>query len=123
MYTLIKQGFLFYMFTLVLCFNSFILLNTSAQVNTSASDNYTFETINVPGVDFLALTASSDFEDYAGNTPSADGEKMIGFTLIDGVFTTHVSRVQRTLISMPWVIMVSLQDTTKIARVSTTVSS
>ena len=47
------------------------------------------KTIDVPGVDFLAVTASSDFEDYAGNTPSADGEKMVGFTLIDGVFTTY----------------------------------
>ena len=36
---------------------------------------YTFESINVPGIDFLALTASSDFEDYAGYTKSADGEK------------------------------------------------
>ena len=50
---------------------------------------YTFETIDVPGVDFLAVTASSDFEDYAGNARSADGEKMVGFTLIDGVFTTY----------------------------------
>ncbi len=54
-----------------------------------ANVNYTFETIAVPGVEFLAVTASSDFEDYAGNTPSADGEKMVGFTLIDGVFTTY----------------------------------
>ena len=51
--------------------------------------NYTFESIDVPGVDFLAVTASSDFEDYAGNTRSADGEKDVGFTLIDGVFATH----------------------------------
>ena len=51
--------------------------------------NYTFETIDVPGVDFLALTASSDFEDYAGNTRSSDGQKMVGFTLIDGVFRTY----------------------------------
>ncbi|RKU05556.1 hypothetical protein C6503_27105 [Candidatus Poribacteria bacterium] len=50
---------------------------------------YTFETIDIPGVDFLELTASSDFEDYAGNTRSADGEKIVGFTLIDGVFTRH----------------------------------
>ena len=55
----------------------------------SASENYTFETIDVPGVDFLALTASSDFEDYAGYTESADGEKMVAFTLIDGVFMTY----------------------------------
>ena len=56
---------------------------------TPAAFNYTFESIDVPGVDFLAVTASSDFEDYAGYTRSADGEKNVGFTLIDGVFTTH----------------------------------
>ena len=78
----------------MLCFNSFFLINAAAQVDDEprvapANANYTFETINVPGVDFLAVTASSDFEDYAGNTPGPDGEKMVGFTLIDGVFTTH----------------------------------
>ena len=51
--------------------------------------NYTFESIDVPGVDFLAVTASSDFEDYAGNMRRADSEKDVGFTLIDGVFTTY----------------------------------
>ena len=35
------------------------------------------------------MTASSDFEDYAGNTRSPDGEKIVGFTLIDGVFKTY----------------------------------
>ena len=54
-----------------------------------STSNYTFETIEVDGVDFLALTASSDFEDYAGYTPSADGQKMVAFTLIDGVFKTY----------------------------------
>ena len=90
--TQIKTSFLFYIFTLFLCLNSFFIRNTAAQASdepVGISANYTFETIDVPGVDFLAVTASSDFEDYAGNTPSADGEKMIGFTLIDGVFTTH----------------------------------
>ena len=53
------------------------------------SFHYTFETIDVPGVDFLAVTASSDFEDYAGYTKSADGEKEVGFILSDGVFTTY----------------------------------
>ena len=72
MHTCMKTNFLFYMFTLFLCFNSFFLADTAAQDNT----NYTFETIDVPGVDFLAVTASSDFEDYAGYTKSADGEKM-----------------------------------------------
>ena len=92
MSTQIKTSFLFYIFTLFLCLNSFFIRNTAAQASdepVGISANYTFETIDVPGVDFLAVTASSDFEDYAGNTPSADGEKMIGFTLIDGVFTTY----------------------------------
>ena len=51
--------------------------------------DYIFETIEVPGVDFLEVAASNDFGDYAGNTRSPDGEKTIGFTLIDGVFTTY----------------------------------
>ncbi len=89
MHTQIKTSFLFYTFTLLICFNSFFLTNTPAQVGESASDNYTFETIDVPGVEFLQLSASSDFEDYAGSTRSADGEKMVGFTLIDGVFMTY----------------------------------
>ena len=94
MHTHIKTNFLFYTFTLFLCFNFFFLMNTDAQddgalITASASDNYTFETIDVPGVDFLALTASSDFEDYAGYTKSADGEKMVAFTLTDGVFMTY----------------------------------
>ena len=89
MYTHIKTRFLFYTLTLLMCFNSFLLINTPAQVGEFASDNYTFETIDVPNVDFLAVTASSDFEDYAGYTKSADGEKDVAFTLIDGAFTTY----------------------------------
>ncbi len=58
-------------------------------VEPPSHSNYTFESIEVPGVDFLELTASSDFEDYAGNTLSADGQKIVGFTLIDGVFNTY----------------------------------
>ena len=90
MHTQIKNSFLFFTFTLFLCFNSFFVMNAAAQGGiASASDNYTFETIDVPGVDFLAVTASSDFEDYAGYTKSADGQKEVAFTLIDGVFTTY----------------------------------
>ena len=94
MYTQIKTSFLFYMFTLLICLSSFFVRETAAQMLNgpgigSASENYTFETIDVPGVDFLALTASSDFEDYAGYTKGADGEKEVAFTLIDGVFTTY----------------------------------
>ena len=89
-----KTSFLFYMFTLFLCLNSFFLSNTDAQTDNDSTPpppefNYTYESIDVPGVDFLAVTASSDFEDYAGYMLSADGEKMVGFTLIDGVFTTY----------------------------------
>ena len=94
MYTHIRTSFLFYTFTLFLCLGVFCLRNTAAQVSDEpvvapAKANYTFENIGVEGVDFLAVTASSDFEDYAGNIPSADGEKMVAFTLIDGVFTTY----------------------------------
>ena len=88
----IKPSFLFYTFTLFVCLNSFFLGNSAAQVTdepVGISANYTFETIDVPGVEFLALTASSDFEDYAGYTRSPDGEKMVAFTLIDGVFTPY----------------------------------
>ncbi len=94
MRTQIKTSFLFYPLTLFLCVSFFFLMNTEAQddaalVTASASDNYTFESIDVPDVDFLAVTASSDFEDYAGYTKSADSEKDVAFTLIDGVFTTY----------------------------------
>ena len=94
MTTQIKSSFLFYTFTLLLCLTSFFVRNATAQLGTEPiaapiGTNYIFETIEVPGVDFLEITASNDFGDYAGNTRSADGEKTIGFTLIDGVFTTH----------------------------------
>ena len=89
MHTYIKTSFLFYTFTLLICFTSFFLINAEAQIGESASDNYTFESIDVPDVEFLAVTASSDFEDYAGYTKSTDGEKEVAFTLIDGVFTRY----------------------------------
>ena len=85
MHTQIRSSFLFCTFTLFLSLNFFLLRNAAAQI----SDNYTFETIDVPGVDFLGVAASSDFEDYAGYTPSTDGEKFVAFTLIDGVYTTY----------------------------------
>ena len=131
-----KTHFLFYTFTVFICFSTFFLSNAVAQVDdghaqvddghaqvddghaqvddghapddsdytvvnlnfpslaflelTASSDfNYTFESIDVPGVDFLELTSSSDHEDYAGNARSLDGENIVGFTLIDGVFTTY----------------------------------
>ena len=54
-----------------------------------AYGTYTYESIDVPGVQFLALTASSDFEDYAGYTKRADDGKIAAWTLIDGVFKTY----------------------------------
>ena len=87
-----KKSFLFYMCTLFMCIVSVFAGTGNAQVGdepVGISANYTFETIDVPGVEFLALAASSDFEDYAGYTLSDDGEKEVAFTLIDGVFSIH----------------------------------
>ena len=94
MYSQIKTNFLFYMLTSFICFNCLFLLNAAAQDNAQpdaalASDNYTFESIDVEGVDFLAVTSSSDYEDYGGYTKRADDEKIVAFTLIDGVFMTY----------------------------------
>ena len=75
---------------LSICLTICFIADTVAQVSTDTPiADYIFETIEVPGVDFLEVAASNDFGDYAGNTRSLDGEKTIGFTLIDGVFTTY----------------------------------
>ena len=75
---------------LSICLTICFIADTVAQVSTEIPiADYTFETIEVPGVDFLEVSASNDFGDYAGNTRTPDGEKKIGFTLIDGVFTTY----------------------------------
>ena len=54
-----------------------------------ATVDYIFETIEVPGLEFLELTSTNDLGHYAGNTRSPDGENMIGFTLIDGALSTY----------------------------------
>ena len=72
--------------SLVICFIGYAVATIDAE--TPIAD-YIFETIEVPGVDFLEVAASNDFGDYAGNTRSPDGEKIIGFTLIDDVFETY----------------------------------
>ena len=92
--TQIKTRFLFVMFAVCLGLNFFFLTNTEAQVSitpvaTPDDSTYTFESIEVEGVEFLAVTASSDFDDYAGYTQLADSEKEVAFTIIDGVFTTY----------------------------------
>ena len=51
--------------------------------------DYFFETIEVPGVEFLEVTATNDLGHYAGNTRAPDAEKTIGFTLIDGVYSKY----------------------------------
>ena len=94
MTTQIKPSFLFYTFTLLLCINPFLLGNSAAQIDAKPipapdGSNYTFESIDVPGIQFLELTASNDFGDYAGNTRGRDGKKRVGFTLIDEVFTVY----------------------------------
>ena len=92
--TILKNVTWFNTIVLVICLNSFLLRNAAAQADnqlkaTAGDLNYTVEIVNVPDVEFLAVTASSDFDDYAGYTLSADGEKEVAFTLIDGVFTTY----------------------------------
>ena len=72
--------------SLIICFTGYVVSHVYAEIPIA---DYTFETIEVPGVDFLEVAASNDFGDYAGNTRTPDGEKKIGFTLIDGVFTTY----------------------------------
>ena len=72
--------------SLIICFTGYALAQVETEIPIA---DYTFETIEVPGVDFLEVAASNDFGDYAGNTRTPDGEKTIGFTLIDGVFTTY----------------------------------
>ena len=75
---------------LSICLTLYFIGYTEAQLESETpTADYTFETIEVPGIDFLEVTASNDFGDYAGNTRSPDGEKTIGFTLIDGVFSTY----------------------------------
>ena len=90
----VKTGFLFYTFILLMCVSSFFVRDTAAQgipqlVAATTTPNFTFETIDVPGVDFLAVTSSSDFEDYGGYTKRADDGKIVAFTIIDGVFMTY----------------------------------
>ena len=90
----IKSSFLFFLLTFFMCVNFFFLPNTDAQVNitpVAAPDDseYTFKSIDVEGVDFLALTSSSDYEDYGGYTKRADDGKIVAFTLIDGDFMTY----------------------------------
>ena len=74
---------------LLICLTICFIGHTEAQVESDTpTADYIFETIEVPGVDFLEVTSSNDFGHYAGNTKSTN-DKTIGFTLIDGVFSTY----------------------------------
>ncbi len=89
-----KSGYFIFIFTFLMCLNSLFFGNSAAQVNdpsvvATGGSNYTIDSIRVEGVEFLAVTASSDHEDYAGYTLSADGEKTVAFTLIDGEFKRY----------------------------------
>ena len=106
-----------------MCLNSFFVGNTDAQVNNEADSNYTFETIDVPGVEFLELTASSDFEGYAGNTRSPDGEKRSALHSLMAFSLPTISLHHITPFSMHSVMMGGLPDTMRIGTVCTTVSS
>lgn len=64
---------------------------------TEPTVDYVFETIEVPGVEFLELTSTNDLGHFAGNTRSPDGEKTVGFTVIDRVYTTYDVPNSRTL--------------------------
>ena len=82
---------------LLLVYICFFLLHANAQniiapvpvpILEDTSKSYIFENISVPGVDFLEVTSSNDHGHYAGNTKNSNG-KVIGFTLINGEFTTY----------------------------------
>ena len=77
---------IFLLASVIICFTGYAVAQISTEIPIA---DYIFETIEVPGVNFLEVTASNDFGDYAGNTRSPDGKKSLGFTLIDGVFTTY----------------------------------
>ena len=75
---------------LTCCLLNYFAWHNVIQVNAEIPiADYIFETIEVPGVNYLEVAASNDFGDYAGNTRSPDGDKIIGFTLIDDVFKTY----------------------------------
>ena len=72
--------------SLMICLTGYAVAQIDSEIPIA---DYVFETIEVPGVDFLEVAASNDFGDYAGNTRGPDGKKKVGFTLIDGVFQTY----------------------------------
>ena len=83
----IKLSFLFSMFILLMCLHSF------AQVddNKSSNSDYTFETIDVPGVDFLAGAWAFVVSGQLEGPSTFDGYKVIVRNLrTDGMITASV---------------------------------
>ncbi len=87
-----------FVMALTLCLMICFSLDASAQeelqavpvlISETPIPHYIYESIGVPGVDFLELTSSNDHGHYAGNTLSSDGSKSIAFTLIEGEFRTY----------------------------------
>ena len=123
-----KISFLFCNLTLFLCLSFFFAGNSTAQVNIEpvaapADSKYTFESISVDGVELLAVTASSDFGDYAGHTLSADGEKKSVLRSLTGNLNVTITRVQRTPISMRLAMMGPLPGSTKMVIICAMASS
>ena len=86
---------LFLCISLIICYTGYAVAQIDSEIPIA---DYVFETIEVPGVDFLEVAASNDFGDYAGNTRGPDGKKKVGFTLIDGVFqNVRLSRIPEYL--------------------------
>ena len=77
-----------FIFLIAICL-SLVSMLWALPESSEPTVDYIFETIDVPGVDFLELTSSNDLGHYAGNTRGTDGESMIGFTLIDGILATY----------------------------------
>ena len=86
MYRQKKTQLPLFIWLIILCFTEYAVAQVETEIPIA---DYIFETIEVPGVDFLEVAASNDFGGYAGNTRGPDGAKTIGFTLIDGVFATY----------------------------------
>ena len=80
-------------FFIAICFSLISVAGTTLlwalPESSEPTVEYLFETIEVPGVDFLELTSTNDLGHYAGNTRGTDGESMVGFTLIDGMLSTY----------------------------------
>ena len=108
---------------LSICLTICFIADTVAQVSTDTPiADYIFETIEVPGVDFLEVTASNDFGIMLATREALMVKKQSVLRSLTGSLQRMISPARRTLISMRSVIMGMPPDTTKIARGCTMVS-